>query len=77
MRIPPALLQVAIPAVVCAGILAVLPIGLALGMLVVLIIGGAFGIAAARQSDTGRWIATGIYGGALVGFVLSIMRAGD
>jgi hypothetical protein len=34
-------------------------------------------IAAARHSDTGRWVATGIYAGALVGFVLSIMRAGD
>jgi hypothetical protein len=28
----------------------------------------------ARSSDTGRWISTGIYAGALLGFLFSLMR---
>lgn len=74
MSIPTPLVQVAVPAVLIAAVIAFLPIGLGLIVLIGLIVAGSIAKGVARSSETGRWISTGIYTGALLGFLFSLMR---
>jgi hypothetical protein len=74
MSIPVPILQVAVPAMAIAAVMALFPVGLALIVLIGLILVGGLARGVARSSEHGRWIATGIYTGALMGFVIALMR---
>lgn len=74
MSIPTPLVQVAVPTILIAAVMAFFPIGLGLIVLIGLIIAGSIAKGVARSSETGRWISTGIYAGALLGFLVSLMR---
>ncbi|MGD9894183.1 MAG: hypothetical protein AB7R89_33870 [Dehalococcoidia bacterium] len=74
MGVPTPLVQVAIPAVAIAAVMAFLPIGMGLIVLIALIVACGIARGVARSSESGRWISTGIYAGALLGFLLSLMR---
>lgn len=68
------LLQMIVPAVLIAAVMALINVRLGLFVLIGLILFGAIVKGIARRSESGRWLSTGVYTGALVGFVVSILR---
>lgn len=63
-----------IPAVICAGVLAFAPMGLALIAALGLALLASVNFRINRYSDTNRWLCTGIGVGGLLGMLLALAR---